>query len=127
MPKVEYGGNEIEFPDDMSKEEIGKVMALHQGEESLMDYHKSNIASPLVNPDGSSTTVWITGVTINGKIYAVPGYDRDARRKMTGQESAKKWYPMIKENPNIFPHHDTPDLHNQWAQEFHKKIETTTE
>jgi len=127
MPtKTSSRNKKIYFDDDVSEEEISSVMALHEGEENLLDFHRSNLENPLVDEMGS-TTIYITGVTVDGKIYAVPGYDRDTRTRMTGDQAREKWMPKIRENPNYFPHHSTGEEHNKWAGDFHHTIETTTE
>ncbi len=127
MPILRRNNKNIYFPQGASQDEVERALSLHQGEEALMDYHRSNLENPLQNPDGSSTTIWITGVEVDGEIYAVPGYDRDARRKMSPSESRDKWLSTIRENPNAFPHHRSGEEHNKWAQEFHTIIENTTE
>ncbi len=127
MPIVRNNGKSVYFPPDATQDEMQRALALNKGEESLLNYHRSNLEDPLVNEDGSMTTVWITGVNVGDEVYAIPGYDRDARRKMTPQEAAAKWLPSIRQDPNIFPHHKSGEEHNKWAQEFHKIIESTTE
>lgn len=60
-------------------------------------YHFDTLAQnkARMNEDGSVTTVLSQGVMYNGKIYAVPGYDRDTGRNLTEDEALQKFMPNI--------------------------------
>jgi hypothetical protein len=61
-------------------------------------YHRETVKSRKArrNKDGSVTTVLSQGVEIDGKIYTLPGYDRDTGKDMTQQEAVKKFMPAIR-------------------------------
>ena len=103
--------------------------SLSRGERNLLRFHKKNLSNPLENPDGSLTTVYVTGVIIGNQVYSVPGYDPEERRLLSSDEARDKWKDTIQDDPDIFPHHlekfegdikDHPS--NVWAREFHKVI-----
>jgi hypothetical protein len=63
----------------------------------IHDFHNETIEQgrALKNADGSITTTYSIGVPYKDKIYEVPGYDRDAGRKMTEDEAYEKYVPML--------------------------------
>lgn len=63
----------------------------------IHDFHNETIEQgrALKNADGSITTTYSIGIPYNGKVYEVPGYDRDIGRKMTEDEAYKKYVPML--------------------------------
>jgi hypothetical protein len=63
----------------------------------INQYHKDTVAQKkaLQNPDGSITTVNSMGIPLNGKIYLVPGYNRDTGKKLTEEEAYSLWKNKI--------------------------------
>ena len=113
------------FDDDVSEEDSTAAMKFHEGEQNLLDFHRGNVADPLVNEDGSRTTIYMMGINVGDKVYAIPGYDPETRKIMSVQEAAEKWMPIIQNDPDFFPSHSSGEEHNKWAEEFHKIIEKT--
>ena len=79
----------------MNENEILKSVLPHL--QFIHDFHNETIeqGKALRNADGSITTTYSIGVPYKGKIYEVPGYDRDAGKKMTEDEAYEKYVPML--------------------------------
>jgi hypothetical protein len=79
----------------MNEKEILKSVLPHL--QFIHDFHNETIeqGKALKNADGSITTTYSIGVPYNDKIYEVPGYDRDAGKKMTEDEAYEKYVPML--------------------------------
>jgi len=65
--------------------------------EFVNKYHSDTVNSGKArkNADGSITTVRARGVEYNGKIYTVPGYDRDTGRDLTEDQARERYMPQI--------------------------------
>jgi len=63
----------------------------------IHDYHNETVkqGKALKNADGTITTTYSIGIPFGGKIYEVPGYDRDTGKKMTEDEVFKIYIPML--------------------------------
>jgi hypothetical protein len=79
----------------MNENEILKSVLPHL--QFIHDFHNETIeqGKALKNADGSITTTYSIGVPYKDKIYEVPGYDRDAGKKMTEDEAYEKYVPML--------------------------------
>jgi len=80
------------------------------------------------NEDGSITTVLTKGVEYNGKIYNLPGYDRETGRDLTEEEQIAHFWPFIRagrvEGYPVKWHGDMRDHPaNVAAREEHKLID----
>jgi hypothetical protein len=61
-------------------------------------YHFETVAQNKArrNQDGGLTTVYSTGVEVDGMIYELPGYDRDSGSKLTEDQVRAKYLPLIR-------------------------------
>lgn len=63
----------------------------------IHDYHQDTVnqGKAFQKSNGEITTVYSTGIPYNGKIYEVPGYDRETGKFMNEDEVAEKYIPML--------------------------------
>ena len=80
----------------MNEQEILNSVLPHL--QFIHDYHNETVSQgkALKNADGSITTTYSIGIPFGGKIYEVPGYDRDAGTIMTEDQAFAKYTPMLK-------------------------------
>ena len=94
----------------------------------INQYHEDTVAQgkSRTNEDATTTTVLSQGVLLDGKIYELPGFDRDTGKDISQEEALKKYKPLIDsgELPGI-PLKTEADKkkYEQLIQENHKKIE----
>ena len=101
-----------------------------ESEQNLLNYHRDHLKNNtfLENEDGSITTVYITGVLKDGKIYNIPGY---VNGKKYEEEDQEELMEIAEENDwfNIYPSYELgpeDDLGlyaNEAAEALHKVIE----
>lgn len=63
----------------------------------IHDYHQDTVdqGKAFQGSNGQITTVYSTGIPYKGKIYEVPGYDRETGKLMSEDEVAEKYIPML--------------------------------
>ena len=99
-------------------------------------YHADTVAQKkgARQQNGSVMTVNATGVVYNGKIYTVPGYDRETGQRMTPDEALERFKPDIEAGRVAGLPLDlgkdmrgAKHLANVYARENHKNVEAPEE
>lgn len=99
-------------------------------------YHADTVAQKKATKlqNGSIMTVNSKGVAVNGKIYTVPGYDRDTGKILSDEEALARFMPDIKAGRIAgIPLDLGQDMRgakhpaNIYARENHKNIEASEE
>jgi hypothetical protein len=73
------------------------------------------------NEDGGLTTVYSTGVEVDGMIYELPGYDRDTGKKLTEDQVRAKYLPLIQSGQLPGLPKDSP-LVREYPHRNHKEV-----
>jgi len=75
------------------------------------------------NKDGGLTTVYSTGVEVDGMIYELPGYDRDTGRKLTEDQVRAKYLPLIRSGQLPGLPKDSPLVREYPTRNHHEVID----
>ena len=99
-------------------------------------YHADTVAQKKAAKleNGAIMTVNSKGVVVNGKVYTVPGYDRDTGKILSDEEALSRFMPDIKSGRVVGipldlgkdmrgPNHPA----NVYARENHKNIKASEE
>lgn len=117
----------------LPKKPLSKRMS--QQDLNLLNYHRDSLlerngAKPLINQDGSTTTILMTGVKgADGRIYNVPGYDNKTGKILSNpydrweKDIAAGVFPSVPDKMPFGSKDMAQHPANVYARDFHKIVD----